>query len=612
MGEPSDRNRSRRGCGRVSATTRWFLVIFALAAAVRLTVLISSQQNLRSDEAAVAIMANHIFTHHEYPLFLWAQDYGGGHALVAYLAAPLFALFGMSGRILGAVSLCFGLANILLLFLLLRRYVSDWVTLVATAFFALSPPVLAGNRLINGGTEAVFFGLLAVNFFTSDLYASRFLWWRVALIGLACGVACWCMDYTVMYPVTFVVIWLVWRREAILRRLGMLVAGSLIGMWPVIYQDVTHNFAHLNAMLRSGSAEGGFLARAGESFSSIWMGDLAAFLTTNLDDYTHAIPPDAWLHYALFLLALGLLAHSAIRAQETAAETTWPPFAVLPLVYVAVFCVFYSLAGWSSPILRVPRYFLPLYPLFAVVIAMGLSTLNRFRIAQGLSSGRIAKAPVEHPATSQAGENRPEDDESLAEQPGRFTEKCLRTICTRAEGHSNPSLVTGFAMVFCTLCIWRSTDLMFRDTHREHQITTSGQAVRDVVAFLDERHIRYVMTPYEIQWRLMFESHERIVASSVGIGAVTRYPPYDEELYNAAVIGDAPYAFVFRRDFAFADITPWPKQRKGVMAVLTPELRNGTLSRRGIRYEVAEVAGEFVVFHNFSENVFRAVAQAAP
>src|SRR5262245_17158176 len=88
------------------------VVLLCVALLLLGSVLLTSQRYEDGDEGVVGIMARHVLTKGEHPLFFYGQLYGGGGAIEAYLAAPVLAAFGSSPVALKSVALCFWLATI--------------------------------------------------------------------------------------------------------------------------------------------------------------------------------------------------------------------------------------------------------------------------------------------------------------------------------------------------------------------------------------------------------------------------------------------------------------------------------------------------------------------
>jgi len=142
--------------------------------------------------------------------------------------------------------------------------------------------------------------------------------------------------------------------------------------------------------------------------------------------------------------------------------------------------------------------------------------------------------------------------------------------------------------------IARDSQMMFTDKHQEWRITTSGKAVTALASFLESHNIHYVLTPYEIQWRLIFESRERIIASSSGLSRIDRYPDYDIAFHDHVSLKGEPCAVVFDKDFKFAALG----------GTLTKEAWYEFLGKMDARCSTVEVGGEFVVFYDFTKNIF--------
>ena len=63
---------------------------------VRLWFLLNTERALDKDECMVGIMVKHIVERGEHFVHIIGGDYGGGHAMLAYLMAPLYRFFGLS------------------------------------------------------------------------------------------------------------------------------------------------------------------------------------------------------------------------------------------------------------------------------------------------------------------------------------------------------------------------------------------------------------------------------------------------------------------------------------------------------------------------------------
>ncbi len=164
-------------------------MIVLLSLLVRLPILFTSEAHLRSDEACVGLMAKHIFTRGALPIFLYGQAYGGGHAIIAYIAALPFRLFGTSAILLTAVTMTFSIGAVIVFYLIALRHFGRWVATVAACLYAIAPPALSASFLVNGNMVTMFLSLLGLWLFM-DIYFNRKGGLVSAfLLGLLCGAA---------------------------------------------------------------------------------------------------------------------------------------------------------------------------------------------------------------------------------------------------------------------------------------------------------------------------------------------------------------------------------------------------------------------------------------
>jgi hypothetical protein len=141
------------------------LVLIAVVVLVlfRSLILVSSNSlSFDSDEAVVGLMGKHLMDGRAFPLFYYGQNYM--LAVEAWLAAPLFLLFGVSVTALKLPLLFINIAVGLLLVTLIEREsgLRPALAFVASLFFLLAPPVTASLLLgaIGGNVEVFLYVLL--------------------------------------------------------------------------------------------------------------------------------------------------------------------------------------------------------------------------------------------------------------------------------------------------------------------------------------------------------------------------------------------------------------------------------------------------------------------
>ena len=100
---------------------RWIIpaIVVAIVCARSAVFLLSPESYFDSDQAIVGLMAKHLSELRAFPVFLYGQTYMLG--VEAWLAAPLFLLFGVSATVLKLPLLAMNLAIALLLVFMLRR-----------------------------------------------------------------------------------------------------------------------------------------------------------------------------------------------------------------------------------------------------------------------------------------------------------------------------------------------------------------------------------------------------------------------------------------------------------------------------------------------------------
>jgi 4-amino-4-deoxy-L-arabinose transferase-like glycosyltransferase len=525
--------------------------VLLLAAGLRGAILFAGRRGLRSDEAVVGLMAKHIFTRGETPVFLYGQAYGGGHAMVAYLAAPLFAAFGRSEVLLAGISAALSLVSVWLVWLIVRRHVGDTAAILAAALYAFSPPVVYQSCLVNGGTEAFLLALAALHFFLRS-YAGEAPEPRCQfLAGLFCGLAYWAMDYTLLYPVVFALLWLACATGR-WRALARLAGGFLVGCLPLLAYDVGRHFEHFRQMYApAAGASAGFLEHFFGALWRVFSGDLAAFFGGDIDD-VHPAGPAAWVHALVATLAVAVLIYRNRAAIARLLKSRQAPATLLPAVFVIVYLGMYGVAKFSLPELRTPRYLLPLCPFVSIAIAV---------VVAGWTGAR-----------REAG---------------------LLVIYFLVAAGAVTSLQAGL-----------------RTWHEEHRIKCSTLDMAKLAEAVQERGIRAAFAPYEIQWRLMFATDESALISSLGIspppavGRSSRYPYYDDAAWK--MIGEGKeFAFIFRRDFAFAE---WAA--RGRMGFITRDVWRDACRRAGISPEGIPVGEEFMIFYPLKAPFIQALNEA--
>jgi hypothetical protein len=228
------------------------VAIIGMAAGIRLVLIAQGWPVLNSDEATNGLMALHLANRGELPIYVYGQAYVG--ALEAYMAAPLFLLFGASDFALrfGQVVLCS--AFLAAVYLLARLLYDRRVALVSISILSLGSLEMLFRQLeASGGyMEMLVFGtvslLLASWVVLSKPVQGRVapahaaLRWRRAAyagIGLAWGLGFWSHFIVLPLVLASAVLVIAFCRDELRTRSSLWLAGGLlVGLLPVILHDV--------------------------------------------------------------------------------------------------------------------------------------------------------------------------------------------------------------------------------------------------------------------------------------------------------------------------------------------------------------------------------------
>jgi len=176
------------------------VLLFLTGAAFRFYFIQAHSSFMQSDEAVVGLMAKHIITRRQFPIFMYGQEQSG--ALITYLVAPFFHLFGVSNLVFKTVTMGGSLIFAYLVYLLAKRIGGErigWITLALSVF---CPPFFT-MRLVHACAEyllTMVFGVVIL-LLCDDILFSRQLnaakgtvlheHVLYGFLGLAMGIGLW-------------------------------------------------------------------------------------------------------------------------------------------------------------------------------------------------------------------------------------------------------------------------------------------------------------------------------------------------------------------------------------------------------------------------------------
>ena len=227
------------------------------ALALRLAVIVSPLGEIDGDEAVVGLMARHIAFLGERPVFYWGQPYLG--SLEAFSAAPLFRLFDSSTLLLKLVPTAYSLVFLALSAAISRRMFGTGPALATAAYLAVPPAMWAvwSTKARGGYAELLCLGeaLLLVTLMLAQSHSRRL----ALLWGVLAGLGFWTNQLAVVYlvpAIAFLILAGRHRKEArespgfSAAQIGVAVVGGVLGMAPLIIQNLSDGFLTLAALLQ--------------------------------------------------------------------------------------------------------------------------------------------------------------------------------------------------------------------------------------------------------------------------------------------------------------------------------------------------------------------------
>ncbi len=469
---------------------RWFITLLACVAAVRLAMLFISQSAIHGDEAIVGIMAKHIAELGARPVYCYAANYAGGSAVTAYLTTILFAVFGMTEKVLKLAPIGYSLIALTFVYLLVRAHRGVFAGFICALFYATSVMLLKWNFDARGCyiecqvLTPLAFWLLTRRCLRTE--GGRFV--HHLALGFVCGFGFYILE--VFGPVVLTTLMCFFIRDKLFfarkNFIGWIV-GALIGLSPMLYYNFTHEWANYQHIAEYEKIPfirhmAGMPATLVKTFTTYLPGSITYKNPYGMQD---PAPTSAWVEYGVLLISLGALAvwrrkEMFAFAKASAGRQTSPgrTFAIEPVLFafIAVYLVLYSshkLAGSNA------RYFLFLEP--ALSILSGLAFAEAFERLRNKRSLLIG---------------------------GAFAALFALTMANRAAQYG-------------TL----AGDRQIYGIHR----VCSPDAAWAIIDLLDEKGYEHaVVEDYDLRWRIVFLTNERIIASNFTDSRMfSRYPRYE-------------------------------------------------------------------------------------
>jgi hypothetical protein len=478
----------------LSAGRRLAILALALVAARSLVWVCWEQSHFDSDQAIYGLMAKHLAEGRAFPVFMYGQTYM--LAVEAWLAAPLFALFGSSVALLKLPVLAINLA---IAALLVRTLARD-AGLQPLEAFAASLPFVAAPPIVSSRLAEAAGGNVEPLLYTLILWVVRA---RPAAFGAVAGIGILHREFTV-YAV--VAIWLLaWRDGVIGLRRGWRRIGTPLAVMAAVILVVNLLAARSDIM---GPGTAGMLPAA-----PIVAGTAVQVCTTPSE-----IGPNlAWL-VSRNLPALFGWRHEPLAAYNiTSRSWSGHGWALWPLGLTGTLALVVRLRHRSDPASgagafrdRVPPRRFPVY-----LLLVGLQAALVYVVA-----GCSVRDPMLIRYTLLA----------------LFAGVGLVAMLFQASRSRTVSLI-GLAGMFAwaSASLWDSGRLIDEYVRRE-----PPNSARQLITYLESQRVQYGRAPYWTAYAVTFLSQERITLASTGKIRVTAYQDAVARAANPVTIATDP------------------------------------------------------------------------
>ena len=295
----------------------------------RLVLILLDVPGSNSDEATFGLAAMHIADGRELPVFLYGQHYMG--TVEAFLAAPLFALFGPSWVLLRIPLLFLFAVFVYLTYRLTRQLYSPWLATFTVGLLALgSERVIRDQITAVGGRPEIKPAVVGLLLLAVALGQRRIRhrWWAFGLFGLIAGLCVW--DDWLVLPYLAVAVGVLllgaWR-DLFGVASPALIGGFLLGVAPLIVDNLTappgQDTISVLLQISAGETEG--TAAADRLHGAVLVG---IPLATGLCPSDRCLPWQAWwggLYLVLLLVAAALALVGLLRRGRPPDERSGQP-----------------------------------------------------------------------------------------------------------------------------------------------------------------------------------------------------------------------------------------------------------------------------------------------
>ena len=345
-------------------------LLIAAYLALHVPVLMVSQSHTDGEESCIGVMAQNITLGRAFPVYFVGQDYNGGGAIEAYVAAGIFSVFGWSSIGLKTASFLFSIGTLVILFALTRRYMGVGPAIIAALLFTTSSALSEWCFKARGGyTEQMFFFTMITGLCMRIVSRGPSIP-RLFLLGAVSGVGVYNLE--LILPLLFTIgLWTILLRKSFrMQDAAWACAGFLIGNLPSIVYNLTHRFANIRHILgQRHTGQAMPLMERPLFFIKHMVPSL--FVARNADLPVASVPITAWVEAVLFagmFAATAMWSRHILKNKITGEAGICAKMGIFLCSYIALHAAFIFLSnnGVGSP-----RYLVVLMPALILCCAIG-------------------------------------------------------------------------------------------------------------------------------------------------------------------------------------------------------------------------------------------------
>jgi 4-amino-4-deoxy-L-arabinose transferase-like glycosyltransferase len=472
--------------------TPWYaerplLALLAVFVPLKLALMMIAQRHLDGDEAVIGVMAMHVARGQDFPFYFWGQHYGGGSALAAYLTALPFLIVGPSSVAFRLIPMLFSFAAVVLAYRLVQSLHGRLVASVATLLLLTSSALVEWFAKSRGGyVESTVFLLIILTLLRRMETGVGARLRAAFAIGLTGGLAYYVQENALPFVAlgSAAAVWLR-RGQRPLATAAAVLGGLVIAASPVVVYNLLHDWQNLDYVLHASALGRSSIA----DLVGVALRNLPAlFQPHNFDCYPPTLDTRTMLEAAIVVTV------ALVTALRTIVAYLRKPSGSVVLATLSVYVLaFLAYALLSLRTQTSPRYFFnlvaPMLLLTGVSLGGALASLRERSVSvRAIASGAVLGLLIALGAYSHAQ---------------AFRLELVADAVWRKDG--------------ALACVW-----------------SPGGDLSAAVAYLEREGIVAVRSPYFSQWRIVFESGERIAASSEDlVPSASRRPELDRAVAAA-------------------------------------------------------------------------------